>query len=174
MSASRSGTSGTPGGAEKATGSISTGKDNRAQAGGDLSTGQSPPESKRGAGNGFEPPGKCLCKRRSLRELGNQEAIPTFTQTRRRRPISSFGYISNVSTIRARVTFLNGLTGPSYEPIASHCKEANSKQAVLRDAVPTIYSAWALARRYRQARRDGTHLHNPNVQKWARAAVGWG
>jgi hypothetical protein len=33
---------------------------------------------------------------------------------RRRRSISSFGYISNISTISAGVTFLNGLTCPSY------------------------------------------------------------
>src|SRR6202035_120000 len=36
-----------------------------------------------------------------------ERAIPTFPQPRRRRV---FGYISNVSTIDPRVTFLNGLT----------------------------------------------------------------
>jgi transposase InsO family protein len=87
-----------------------TGSDDRSQAGADLSTGQSPAESEGGAANNFRhAAGKRLWKRRSLRQLGNPKAIPTFPQPRRRRAI--FGYISNVSMIIAKVTFTNGLTG---------------------------------------------------------------
>src|SRR5260370_38361633 len=96
MSASGSGRGNPTGGPEKQFGSLSAGSDDRSQAGADLSTGQSPAESEGGARNNFRhAAGKRLWKRRSLRELGNQKAIPTFPQPRRRRPI--FAYISNVS-----------------------------------------------------------------------------
>src|SRR5260370_28988263 len=111
MSASGSGRGNPTGGPEKKFGSLSAGSEDRSEAGADLSTGQSAPESEGGAeNNGRHAAGKRLWKRRSLRELGNQKAIPTFPQPRRRRAI--FGYISNVSMIIARVTFSNGLTGP--------------------------------------------------------------
>src|SRR5262244_2817058 len=91
-------------------GPVSARSDHRAQVGADLSTGQSPAEPQGGTGNTFgNAAGKRLWKRRSLRELGNQKTISTFPQPRRRRAI--FGYISNVSTNRATVTFRNGLTG---------------------------------------------------------------
>ena len=52
--------------------------------------------------------GQRLWKGRSLRELGNRFAISTFPQPQQQQ---TFGYISNVSTTGATVTFLNGLTG---------------------------------------------------------------
>jgi len=48
-----------------------------------------------------------LWTRRSLRELGNHFAIPTFPQP----PKQTFGHISDVSTTPGTVTFLNGLAG---------------------------------------------------------------
>jgi hypothetical protein len=108
--ASRSQASKPTGGSQKKLGPVSVDPDHRAQTGADLSTGQSSPESEAGAGNNLRnSAGKRLWKRRSLRELGNQKAISTFPQPRRRR--ATFGYIANVPTTFASVTFSNGLTG---------------------------------------------------------------
>jgi hypothetical protein len=96
-------------GAQKRSQPVSAGEDDRAQNRTDLSIGQSPPESETGArSEPISATGKRLWKRRSLRELGNQKAIFTLPQPRRRRAI--FGYISNVSMIIAMVTFSNGST----------------------------------------------------------------
>ena len=62
----------------------------------------SPKEVQETASSRQRAEGKWLCKSRSLRELGNHKSISTFAQPRRRR---IFGYISNVSTMIARVTF---------------------------------------------------------------------
>ena len=110
LSPSGSEANGAARGTQKASEPVSAGQDDRAQTGTDLSTGQSPLESETGTrSEPIEPAGKRLWKRRSLRELGNQKAISTFPQPRRRRRI--YGYISNVSMTIATVTFLNGLTG---------------------------------------------------------------
>ena len=105
---SRSRASGPARGVQQDSGSVSAGQHDRAQPRKDLPIGQSSPEPETGTGNGIKSAARRLWKRRSLRELGNRKAIPTFPQPRRRQ---IFGYIANVSTIIAKVTFRNGLTG---------------------------------------------------------------
>src|SRR6266403_1409603 len=69
---------------------------------------------------------KRLWKRRSLRELGNPFGIPTFPQPQQQQALS--GYISNGSTGIARVTFLDGLTGPVQAELSKRSVAAESAQ----------------------------------------------
>src|ERR1035438_8024126 len=93
-------------------GSVSAGESDWAEDRGHLRDGQpeaqpagNPEESQAvRAENGNESAPR-LWKRRSPGKLGNRSAIPTFPQPRRR----ASGYILNVSTCPAKVTFLNGL-----------------------------------------------------------------
>src|SRR5208282_1713211 len=75
------------------------------------SPGKSPPEPEGGAGNGaraeMRRPGQRQWKSRCAWESRTPRGIPTFPQPQQQ----TFGYISNVSTTPARVTFLNGSTG---------------------------------------------------------------
>src|SRR5712692_7294533 len=94
--------------------SVSVSKSHRQETRTDLPPGEpaAEPESAREprVQPGKKWPAKRLWKRRSLRELGNPFGIPTFPQPQQQQALS--GYISNGSTGIARVTFLDGLTGP--------------------------------------------------------------
>src|SRR5260370_32903926 len=99
--------------AEKAAGPVPTEQDHRSQARSHQPTRQSSAEPEGGAAStvrnqATQAAGQRLWKRRSLRELENPQGIFTFPQPQQQQ---TFGYISNVSTTPATVTFLNGLTG---------------------------------------------------------------
>src|SRR5208337_61584 len=95
----------------KVSGPVSNESEHRAQTGAHLSPGKSPPEPEGGAGNGaraeMRRPGQRQWKSRCAWESRTPRGIPTFPQPQQQ----TFGYISNVSTTPARVTFLNGSTG---------------------------------------------------------------
>jgi len=100
----------------------------RTKAGAHLEVGESPSEPEGGAATGGEnvttnAAAKRLWKRRSLCELGNRFAIPTFPQPQQQQ---SFGYITNVSTTPRRVTFSNVLTG-SGNPIIRMVQPTQSR-----------------------------------------------
>src|SRR5208283_6049942 len=97
----------------KTSGPVSNESERRAQAGAHLSPGESPPESAGAAGNGARanarPADQRQWKSRCAWESRTPRGIPTFPQPQQQ----TFGYISNVSTTSATVTFLNGSTGTS-------------------------------------------------------------
>ena len=98
---------------EKEPGPVSTEQEHRTQTGAHLPTGQPSPEPKRGAANDAGSSAKnagCqrLWKSRCAWESRKLREIPTFPQPQQQQ---TFGYISNVSTTPATVTFLDGLTG---------------------------------------------------------------
>ncbi|HEY1471850.1 MAG TPA: hypothetical protein VGF61_22620, partial [Candidatus Acidoferrum sp.] len=67
-------------------------------------------------------------KRRCAWKSRKKRGIPTFPQPQQQQ---TFGYISNVSTTPAKVTFLDGLTGPE------HILNTNSTRKVQRQASRT-------------------------------------
>src|SRR5208337_1706387 len=96
----------------KTSGPVSNESEHRAQAGAHLSPGESPPESQGDAATGARAnartAGKRRWKSRCAWESRTPRGIPVFPQPQQQ----ASGYISNVSTTPATVTFLNGSTGP--------------------------------------------------------------